>query len=148
MLNIDLSMTILDIAGVNLSTVNMDGQSFLPQMVSVSWFSLPVSVHVYLYSYLFIFFYCEFICHFTCFYAFSLQYLSQCSIISYTYLKTIYNFFFFVKEINTVIYQGCIKLIKSHSKDMYDVNKRSVSNKCCSFCSLKKCIVVSTNIIE
>uniref|UniRef100_A0A9J7YUB4 N-acetylglucosamine-6-sulfatase n=1 Tax=Cyprinus carpio carpio TaxID=630221 RepID=A0A9J7YUB4_CYPCA len=33
-LNIDLSMTILDIAGVNLSTVNMDGQSFLPQMVS------------------------------------------------------------------------------------------------------------------
>lgn len=25
-------MTILDIAGVNLSTVNMDGQSFLPQM--------------------------------------------------------------------------------------------------------------------
>uniref|UniRef100_A0A8C2K563 N-acetylglucosamine-6-sulfatase n=1 Tax=Cyprinus carpio TaxID=7962 RepID=A0A8C2K563_CYPCA len=31
-LNIDLSMTILDIAGVNLSTVNMDGQSFLPQM--------------------------------------------------------------------------------------------------------------------
>uniref|UniRef100_A0A671LUM2 N-acetylglucosamine-6-sulfatase n=1 Tax=Sinocyclocheilus anshuiensis TaxID=1608454 RepID=A0A671LUM2_9TELE len=32
-LNIDLSMTILDIAGANLSTVNMDGQSFLPQMV-------------------------------------------------------------------------------------------------------------------
>lgn len=31
-MNIDLPMTILDIAGVNLSTVNMDGQSFLPQM--------------------------------------------------------------------------------------------------------------------
>lgn len=33
-MNIDLPVTILDIAGVNLSTVNMDGQSFLPQMVS------------------------------------------------------------------------------------------------------------------
>ncbi|XP_066506701.1 glucosamine (N-acetyl)-6-sulfatase (Sanfilippo disease IIID), b [Hoplias malabaricus] len=32
-INIDLPMTILDIAGVNLSTVNMDGQSFLPQLV-------------------------------------------------------------------------------------------------------------------
>ncbi|TRY55326.1 hypothetical protein DNTS_009034 [Danionella cerebrum] len=31
-MNIDLALTILDIAGVNLSTVNMDGQSFLPQM--------------------------------------------------------------------------------------------------------------------
>lgn len=33
-MNIDLPVTILDIAGVNLSTVSMDGQSFLPQMVS------------------------------------------------------------------------------------------------------------------
>ncbi|XP_034048062.1 glucosamine (N-acetyl)-6-sulfatase (Sanfilippo disease IIID), b [Thalassophryne amazonica] len=31
-LNIDLAATILDISGINLSTVNMDGQSFLSQM--------------------------------------------------------------------------------------------------------------------
>lgn len=33
MLNIDLASTFLDISGVNLSTVNVDGQSFLAQMV-------------------------------------------------------------------------------------------------------------------
>uniref|UniRef100_A0A8B9RCU4 N-acetylglucosamine-6-sulfatase n=1 Tax=Astyanax mexicanus TaxID=7994 RepID=A0A8B9RCU4_ASTMX len=33
MMNIDLAVTILDIAGVNVSALNMDGQSFLPQLV-------------------------------------------------------------------------------------------------------------------
>lgn len=33
-MNIDLAMTILDIAGVNISALDMDGQSFLPQLVS------------------------------------------------------------------------------------------------------------------
>uniref|UniRef100_A0A8B9KA28 N-acetylglucosamine-6-sulfatase n=1 Tax=Astyanax mexicanus TaxID=7994 RepID=A0A8B9KA28_ASTMX len=32
-MNIDLAVTILDIAGVNVSALNMDGQSFLPQLV-------------------------------------------------------------------------------------------------------------------
>lgn len=32
-MNIDLAMTILDIAGVNISVLDMDGQSFLPQLV-------------------------------------------------------------------------------------------------------------------
>lgn len=33
MLHVDLAPTILDISGVNLSSVNVDGQSFLSQMV-------------------------------------------------------------------------------------------------------------------
>ncbi len=148
MLNIDLSMTILDIAGVNLSTVNMDGQSFLPQMVSVSWFSLPVSVHVYLYSYCLYFSTVNLYAISPVFMHFHYNIYLNVALYHTLIWKRSTIFFFFVKEINTVIYQGCIKLIKSHSKDMYDVNKRSVSNKCCSFCSLKKCIVVSTNILE
>ncbi|XDV46539.1 hypothetical protein PO909_014421, partial [Leuciscus waleckii] len=39
----------------------------------------------------------------------------------------------FFKEMNTFIQQGCIKLIKSDSKDIYNVTKDSISNKCCSF---------------
>ncbi len=36
-------------------------------------------------------------------------------------------------KINTFIQQGCIKLIKSESKDFYNVTKDYISNKCCSF---------------
>ncbi len=35
----------------------------------------------------------------------------------------IYHFYIFLKEINTFIKQGCIKLIKSDSKNIYDVAK-------------------------
>ena len=38
-----------------------------------------------------------------------------------------------MKEINTFIQQGCIKSIKSDSKDIYNVTKDYISNKCCSF---------------
>ena len=38
-----------------------------------------------------------------------------------------------IKEINTFIQQGCIKSIKSDSKDIYNVTKDYISNKCCSF---------------
>uniref|UniRef100_A0AAR2LE10 N-acetylglucosamine-6-sulfatase n=1 Tax=Pygocentrus nattereri TaxID=42514 RepID=A0AAR2LE10_PYGNA len=41
LMNIDLPMTILDIAGVNVSTLNMDGQSFLPQLVTRNGTSRP-----------------------------------------------------------------------------------------------------------
>ncbi|XDV46600.1 hypothetical protein PO909_014471, partial [Leuciscus waleckii] len=33
------------------------------------------------------------------------------------------------KEINTFIHQGCIKLIKSYSKDIYNFTIDSISNK-------------------
>ncbi len=39
--------------------------------------------------------------------------------------------FYFFKDINTFIHQGCIKLIKSDGKHIYNV-KISISNKCCS----------------
>jgi len=53
---------------------------------------------------------------------------------------------FILKEINTFIHQGRIKLIKSDGKDIYNVTKDSISNKCCSSelsihqKILKKCI--------
>jgi len=33
----------------------------------------------------------------------------------------------------TFIQQGCVKLMKSDSKDIYNVTKYSLSDKCCSF---------------
>ncbi len=41
--------------------------------------------------------------------------------------------FFFLEEINTIIHQGCIKLIKIGSKAFDIVIKISILNKCCSF---------------
>ncbi len=38
---------------------------------------------------------------------------------------------FLLKEINTIIQQGCIKLIKSYSKGIYNVTKHLYLNKCC-----------------
>ncbi len=35
--------------------------------------------------------------------------------------------------INTFTQQGCIKLMKSDTKDIYNVAKISISYKCCSF---------------
>ncbi len=35
--------------------------------------------------------------------------------------------------INTFTQQGCIKLMKSDTKDIYNVQKISISYKCCSF---------------
>ncbi len=47
--------------------------------------------------------------------------------------RTIKNGFFFLKEINIFIQQGCIKLIKIDSEDIYNITKELNSNKCCSF---------------
>ncbi len=37
------------------------------------------------------------------------------------------------QAVNTFIQQGCIKLIKSDSKDLYNATKVYISNKCCFF---------------
>jgi len=43
-------------------------------------------------------------------------------------------YFFWGKKLeNTFIYQGWVKLIKSYSKDIYNVRKDYILNKCCSF---------------
>ncbi len=49
--------------------------------------------------------------------------------ISYTIIQKSVHFFFYKK----LIQQGCIKLIKSDSKDIKNVTKVSISNKCCCF---------------
>jgi len=38
-----------------------------------------------------------------------------------------------MKEINTFIHQGLIKLIKRDSIDIYNVTEDSISDRCCSF---------------
>ncbi len=42
---------------------------------------------------------------------------------------TLVSVFFFYKEVNAFNRQGCIKLPRSDSKNIYNV----ISNKCCSF---------------
>lgn len=55
-MNIDLAMTILDIAGVNISVLDMDGQSFLPQLVSgdifTSLYSRMYSINSVIFSFI------------------------------------------------------------------------------------------------
>jgi len=43
-------------------------------------------------------------------------------------VSNIFSFFLFFKVINTFIQQGCVKLIKNDSKDLY-----RILNKYCSF---------------
>jgi len=59
-----------------------------------------------------------------------------------------------LKEVNSLIQQGCIKLIKCDSKDIYNVTKDYISNKSCPFPllilqrTLKICITVSKKILN
>ncbi len=55
----------------------------------------------------------------------------------------------FLKATTVRIHEECIKLIKSDIKDIYNVTKMSISNKCCSFelsidRELKNFLLVST----
>ena len=47
-------------------------------------------------------------------------------------LYNIWDFFVFERKL-VLIQQGCIKSIKNDSKDIYNVTKDYISNKCCSF---------------
>ncbi len=42
-------------------------------------------------------------------------------------------FFLWIKEMNTFVQQGSIKLIKSEQKSFYIVTKNNIQNKYCSF---------------
>ncbi len=48
-------------------------------------------------------------------------------------MNLIVKCYWFEKAINTGIQHRCVKLIKSDSKDIYNVTKNDISNKCCSF---------------
>ncbi len=53
----------------------------------------------------------------------------------YVALSSIYylHYYFFLKKWMVLMHHGHIKLIKSDSKHIYNVQKISISNKCCYY---------------